>query len=549
MPLPEYRSLEQRLADWQRGELTRQRRPDMVEQVVHHDYHGRNLLARPGVSVHVDSYLGTVNTDRPEDIYTPLYEVVLSWQPGPSAGWLTVQLAVDGPNLAATALAHNGVPVTVRGTTAVVQLVPGANVLVAQARSAAGYHGRPSRLEFAYDRSPEWPAGLRLTAEDNGRIAPGRYTFGHEVWPEPTLIELRQRFELDRLVAGAATDLERAVRLRDWVKSLWTHRLPWRHPIYNGLLILDRASRGVDTLICMHYSVALIHCCLSLGLPARLLNLHRGIAPSYAIGFESKRPDPIDEHVIAEVYCSELRKWVMMDCDFDYHYERAGVPLNAWEIHQAFLNNETSALTVCPGPGAAGYAEIGLGTEFYQHKIPAYYAHFTIMLRNDFLSDPTGPVPALHLTDALTPPILWYRGEDMRFQPYMLGPLVVATPYTDATPLITDGNLDSAWASEDSPQPHWFEVRLPAPTALERFVIHWPDWRNYYRTSRAYTLEACVDGRWQLLLEVRDNPERPWTVHDLPAPLTVQGLRLTQPPGGGCAQNPHRLWVSQIEAY
>jgi len=92
-------------------------------------------------------------------------------------------------------------------------------------------------------------------------------------------------------------------------------------------------------------------------------------------------------------------------------------------------------------------------------------------------------------------------------------------------------------------------VRLPAPTALERFVIHWPDWRNYYRTSRAYTLEACVDGRWQLLLEVRDNPERPWTVHDLPAPLTVQGLRLTQPPGGGCAQNPHRLWVSQIEAY
>ena len=47
----------------------------------------------------------------------------------------------------------------------------------------------------------------------------------------------------------------------------------------------------------MHYSVALIHSCLSLGIQARLINLHRGISESYTFGAEAQADPPVDEHV------------------------------------------------------------------------------------------------------------------------------------------------------------------------------------------------------------------------------------------------------------
>ena len=60
------------------------------------------------------------------------------------------------------------------------------------------------------------------------------------------------------------------------------------------------------------------------------------------------------------------------------------------------------------GPGAA--ADDSLGPAFYVDELLDYYAHVSILMRNDFLSDPDGPIPALHLTDARTEPMLWHRG-------------------------------------------------------------------------------------------------------------------------------------------
>ena len=132
-------------------------------------------------------------------------------------------------------------------------------------------------------------------------------------------------------------------------------------------------------------------------------------------------------------------------------------------------------------------------------------------MRNDFLSDPDGPIPALHLTDEHTPPILWYHGEDMRLHPYLMGPLVVATPFSNETPRLTDGNLQTAWASADSPGEHWIELSFPIPTRVQRIVLHWPEWRQHYRCSCHYRIEARRNGSWAEIIAVPDNPERPWT--------------------------------------
>ena len=542
-----YRDLEDRLVDWRHMLLARQGRHAEIDQLPNPNYHGRNRAAQPGVTVSVDSFLGTINSDRPSDAYWPIYEPSITYQPT-LPGWIALQVSVNGPGIAGIFMRRDGGEWQSIAPNLGVELHPGRTTFEFQVVHTSGWRGWVSRLSLNYRSDEVWPSSLTLSEQVNGHVASNRYPFTYEEESRPELAELRHRFRLDDLVAGATGDLERMVRVRDWIKSLWAHRLPWRHPPYDGLLILDRASRGVETFICMHYSIALIHACMSLGMQGRLINLHRGIAPTYPIGAESSVDPPIDEHVVAEIWCAEHRKWVLMDTDFDYHYEVDGIPLSALEIHRSFLDGATDQLSVCAGPGAAAYAAQGMDATFYRTRLPAYYAHFSVLMRNNFLSDPDGPTPALHLTDERTAPILWYHGEDMRLHPYLLGPMVVATPYSTQTPRLTDGNLATAWASADSPVAHWVRLHWPLPITVQRIVLHWPEWRRHYRCSRCYRLEARSGDLWVELAAVVDNPERPWTVHDI-APTELTELRVVQERGGGFRDHPDRLWLAQIEVF
>jgi hypothetical protein len=440
----EYRSEDDRLVEWRRASLWRQRRLEDLAQIGDPDYHRRNLAAQPGASARVDSFLGTINTDDVEAAYA----------------------------------------------------------------------------------APE-------------RVEAGGYRFRREDQSHPTLAVLRSRYALDE-VAGAGDDLSRATRLRLWLKGRWPHRLPLSNPPYDGLVILDRAARG-EAFICMHYSVALVHCCAAVGIDARVVNIHRGIAETYPIGEEASAG--VNEHVTTEAYCRELERWVMIDPDFDCTFELRGEPLSAWDIHQAHVAGER--VECAKGPGAAAYDSFG--DDWYETTLSTFYAHVSLLMRNDFISDPDGPVPILHLVDEATPPILWYAGEDMRLRRDMLGPLVVAKPYTDRTPVLTDGSLESAWASDDTEHEHWVELTLSEEAAVGRIALHWPEWRSRFQTSSAYRIEGLVDGGWRTLAETESNPERPWTSHDFEPAATVASLRVVQPSGGGSPEHPNRLWLSQIE--
>lgn len=382
----------------------------------------------------------------------------------------------------------------------------------------------------------------------DGQVQAGAIPFRVEPADLPQLAQLRERFDLES-VAGDGDDLTRAVRIQDWIKSLFSHRIPWRMPEWNALVILDRGQRGVENFICMHYSVSLVQCCLAVGLQARMINLHRGVAESYRWGEEASADPPVDEHVVAEVWSGELGKWVMLDVDFDVHYERAGVPLSAWEIHQAFVAGELASLHCRRGPHSAAFTAKGdalAEAEFFAVTLPAYYAHVSVLMRNDFLSDPDGPVTVAHLTDESTEPILWHEGSDLRLQPHFMGPIAVGTPYHDTVKVLTDGNRTTGWASDDSPGGHWVELRFPDARSVGRIALTWPEYVLLYRTSTRFALEAEVDGAWRTLAEVEREIEAPFTVHDV-EPVTATAVRLSQPAGGGFREHPDRLWLNQIE--
>lgn len=384
-----------------------------------------------------------------------------------------------------------------------------------------------------------------------GRCDLGALSFGVEDMAHPTLAALRERFDLDR-VAGTGTDLDRAVRVRDWIKSLSPHYIPYRMPVWNALTILDRASRGVERYICVHYSVSLVQCCLALGMQARMVNLHRGIAESCAIGEEASVDLPVDEHVVAEVWCAELGSWVMLDTDYDCHYERDGVPQSAWGIHRSFVDKESDQLTCRRGPHSYAFTalaeEIAAEDDFFANELPSYYAHVSVLMRNDFLTNPDGPVPVAHPIDAATEPILWHRGSDLRLQPHLMGPVVVATPYTDRLKLLTDGNLQTGWASADTAAEHWVHITLPGERLLDRIAFHWPEHASLYRTSRRLRIETHVDDRWVQVAGVDICPEGPFTLHELPM-LRTRELRIVQPAGGGHLLHPDRLWLNQVKLF
>lgn len=456
---PSYRHFEERLAEWRHEILTRMGRHDELAALP--TFPRYDLAHEEGVSVVVDSFLGTANPDDSADV------------------WFEVIDAASGKLATRT-------------------------------------------LPFAVE-SPE----------------------------HPVLAELRRRFDLER-IAGEGTDVERAIRLRDWIKSLFPHAIPYRMPEWNALLILDRGSRGVEHFICLHYSVSLVQCCLALGMQARMVNLHRGISDSYCVGDEAAVDPPVDEHVVAEVWSSDLGSWVMIDTDFDCHYERHGRAVSAWDIHRAFVEGKLGELTPRRGPHSASFnaygEELSDDDLFFAERLPSYYAHVSVLMRNDFLSDPDGPVTVAHVTDEATPPILWHRGSDHRLQPHFLGPVVVAQPWRDTIPVLTDGNLRTGWASADGGD-HFVEVRLAGPRVLGRAVLHWPEYALAYRSSRSYRMEGRRDGGdWEPLVEVTDGPELPYVVHDL-EPTILSAVRVVQPAGGGSTGYADRLWLNQVELY
>lgn len=382
-----------------------------------------------------------------------------------------------------------------------------------------------------------------------GRVESGALPFGTEDPQHPTLAELRRRFDLKN-VAGVGTDLERAVRVRDWIKSLFPHNIPYRMPPWNALLILDRATRGVENFICMHYSVSLVQCCLALGMQARMINLHRGISATYRIGDEAIADPPVDEHVVAEVWSADAGSWVMLDTDFDCHYERDGEPLSAWQIHQAFVKGELDQLECRRGPHAKAFTaladEIDDDGVFFAYQLPSYFAHVSVLMRNDFLSDPDGPVTVAHLTDAATEPILWHGGSDLRLQPHLMGPVVVANPYTTAVRVLTDGNDATAWASDDSARDHVVEIALGEPASVAWVGLVWPEYRSSYRTSRRVVFEAEVEGVWSVIASGQEQQEAPFTFYEFPAVSTGR-VRITQPAGGGHPAHPNRFWLAQVD--
>jgi hypothetical protein len=143
------------------------------------------------------------------------------------------------------------------------------------------------------------------------------------------LDQLRAQYNLDAIVAGAANDTEKALRMVNWVHNQWKHNGMNQPSSPDALTILAEVKDGKQ-FRCVEYGIVTTACLNAIGLPARTM------------GLKMKDVETIESgagHVLLEVYLPDMKKWVLLDGQFDVMPVLNNVPLNAVEFQQAIAKN------------------------------------------------------------------------------------------------------------------------------------------------------------------------------------------------------------------
>lgn len=218
-------------------------------------------------------------------------------------------------------------------------------VLVLQAEFTA--RSAESDTEKVSSLSPRTPVefdggALTLTKLDQLPSVENNYSrrFRFDVFDNPELVELRERYRLDEVVAPGKDEFDRQIRLMDW-----THR---RFEKFGQPSVETRGALEILTAIdeghrffCTQYMEVFVSSAAGLGWVARPLALrrHQGV----------NKVGGSTEHSVTEIWSNQHRKWVMLDPTSNLYLEEDGIPLNAWEIRQEWFYNDGKDLVFVVG--------------------------------------------------------------------------------------------------------------------------------------------------------------------------------------------------------
>jgi hypothetical protein len=244
----------------------------------------------------------------------------------------------------------------------------------------------------------------RLVELHNKKVIRPSVPFVHEDFAH--LQDLRSRFELDRVVEGAATEFEAQLRLMRWSYEVPIGQINPYGWNYYDLPQLERDEQGRIKMLgdyekrrreghCLFCNLTLIAACLAMGYPARWVN----VSTKHTYG-----------HEVTEVWSNEFDKWVFLDATLDYYiYDPdSGIPMNLVEISERLAEIMPGPATWehpiqwhLPDPAVLDRVRIACREGENRHTVWGpddavgnlfLKGHFQMPLRNDFASRPT-PVP------------------------------------------------------------------------------------------------------------------------------------------------------------
>jgi hypothetical protein len=239
------------------------------------------------------------------------------------------------------------------------------------------------------------PAPLQV--DHNGVLPPAdSLPFRFETLDHPTLDRLAAREHL-RDLAASGRQFDRILRVKNWVSAQWADGVPDPYPPWDALIVLDWIRAGKTGGACGQFAQVFLQSLAALGFSARYVEI-------------GSRDNPY-AHYVTEVWSNEFDKWVLMDADYNVHFERGGVPLNALELHDALLDDTLASVRPV------------LGTTRQGHPIPSmwpkqtaeFYRYLRFHTKADHLASPDEP-PFDRFNDMI-------EFEDPRVEPWERNPV------------------------------------------------------------------------------------------------------------------------------
>ncbi|MFW5868276.1 MAG: discoidin domain-containing protein [Armatimonadota bacterium] len=105
-----------------------------------------------------------------------------------------------------------------------------------------------------------------------------------------------------------------------------------------------------------------------------------------------------------------------------------------------------------------------------------------------------------------------------------------------------------ATVTEESAEPHWVQVSFPGERPLSRVVVYWAIEDGSVYSSRQFEVQLLVDDAWQTVAEIEETEAATVSRVDFDE-AQATAVRVMQPPGGGSAERPNLMWVTEVEAY
>ena len=143
---------------------------------------------------------------------------------------------------------------------------------------------------------------------------------------------MREDYLPAELVTARGSEIEVTLALAGWVNGLWSHSGSNTPSDPSPFTILDEARTGAR-FRCVEYTTIMVAAAQSLGIPAR------------SVGLKTKRAAAARSgagHIVAEVWLSDMGKWVMVDPQTAYVPVLDGLPLNAVELQQSLVEQPWS---------------------------------------------------------------------------------------------------------------------------------------------------------------------------------------------------------------
>ena len=178
---------------------------------------------------------------------------------------------------------------------------------------------------------------------------------------DPYLTELRTKYELEKLVAGAKSDLDRVKMITRWVSGLWKHDGSNTPKQNDPLYILDQVQKG-ERFRCVEYAIVINGCLNALGIPSRTLSLKTADVETRESGAG---------HVVVEAWLRDARRWAFADGQWNAVPTYNNEPISAVEF-QRYIAKDSSRLRI---EGFNGIKRI-----IYFNWIAEYLYYFDIPL-------------------------------------------------------------------------------------------------------------------------------------------------------------------------